>query len=269
MARLRPFQLAALTSVLLACAAADARPSTPAESTSGGDFRWQKSLDASRRVEIHDKNGGLRLEPSSGDVIEILATKTGRASDFSLVNVVVKEVNDAIVVCVTWPGDGECGPGGPSTNVRSRDSVDVKVDLVARLPAKVTALTARTMNGSIRAEGLSCPSILHTMNGPVEVTAAAPVDAVTMNGHVAARVSGKGHRVRLQTSNGRVELTLPADADADIEASTMRGHLRSAFGPVPAPPFPGISSSARLRVGAGGTPVTLKTMKGDVLIHRG
>jgi DUF4097 and DUF4098 domain-containing protein YvlB len=136
-----------------------------------------------------------------------------------------------------------------------------------RVPATVVAVEAYTMNGAITARSSAAELSLHTMNGPVDATGSAAITAETMNGAVVARATSKSP-VELSTKNGSVELVLPPDGSADVEASTVNGHVTSEFGPVPAPAIPRLQD-VRLRVGSGGPRVSLKTLNGNVAVRRG
>jgi len=83
-----------------------------------------------------------------------------------------------------------------------------------------------------------------------------------------AAVTGKGSAVRLVTKNGRVEVALPKDVDADVSASTLHGNLTSELGSVPPPAMPGVPRVARMKLGNGGTAVELTTLNGDVIVSR-
>ena len=232
---------AAVAVALLACSPSHA------DASGAPDFQWRKAIASPTRLEVHDMNGSIRAEPSNGDALEIVAIKSGKREDFARVDVVVREEGGAVRACALWPGQTSCEGETKS----GRDHVDVRVDFVLRVPAKVSSLTVRTMNGSI------------------DATASGPLEAHTMNGSVVGRVAGPTTRVRLGTMNGRVEVVLPANAGADVEAKTMRGRISSAFGAVPPPPFPGVPNETRFRVGTGGGSVALETMNGDVVVSRG
>lgn len=152
------------------------------------------------------------------------------------------------------------------------DDAHVEVELIVRVPAKVTRVTATTLNGGVTLRGIQAPAKLRTMNGAILAEGAGALDAETMNGAVRAAVAPKGQPVqpvRLATHNGRIELALPGDADAVVEASTMSGQITSAFGDVPAPAL-GLTRQTRFRIGAGKSParIDLSTMNGDVVVKR-
>jgi hypothetical protein len=76
-----------------------------------------------------------------------------------------------------------------------------------------------------------------------------------------------GKTVRLHTNNGKVTLSLPAGAGADVDAATTNGRISSDFVDVPPPVMPALHA-ARFKIGGGGTPVSLHTTNGDVRVQR-
>jgi len=252
---------------VLACSSASHADPPAAAASSAGDFRYKKALTAGAKVEIRNVNGPITAEPSSGDAFEVVAVKSGRGEDVARVQVTVREDAGVIVVCALLPGEdpSSCRVGGRIGS--SEGSIDARVDFKVRVPAAVASFAARTMNGRITATGLRGEARLSTMNGAVDVDAAGPTVATTMNGAVSARVAA-GVAVRLETTNGAITLSLPASAGADVDASTTAGTITSDFGSIPPPSVPGVMHAARFRVGAGGAAVTLRTTHGDVRVRR-
>lgn len=262
-------QVAFSAVAMLACSTSFADGPSPA-APGPGDFTYQKALKAPTTVEIVDRNGAVRMEPSSGDALEVVAVKSGRASDLAKVTVIAREDAGAVVFCALWPGEDASScragaePGG--SGVRD-DEARVRVDFRVRVPKNAARVNVRSMNGAIVAQSAPGEVNLRTMNGAIEVAASGPITAHTMNGRVSARAAA-GQRVDLETKNGSIELTLAAAANADVDASTMNGHVVSELGAVPPPMLPRIHD-ARFRIGAGGPRVSLHTMNGDVNVRRG
>ena len=127
---------AAVALVMLACSPSHA------DAAAAPDFQWRKAIAAPTRLEVHDMNGSIRAEPSNDDALEIVAIKTGRREDVARVDVVVREDGGTLRACALWPGQTSCD----GKMAGGRDHVDVRVDFVLRVPAKVSSLTVRTMN---------------------------------------------------------------------------------------------------------------------------
>lgn len=246
---LRSSLLVALAvSTSLACSSSIA-DGAPASTGGTPDFQWKATLDRPTRFELHDLNGAVRAEATNDDVLSVVATKTGRRADFDKVTIVTKNEGGTVVVCALWPGQSSC-PGSSSTG-RNNHDVEVRVDFVVRLPAKVTRVALQTLNGAISATNVNAKDGTHlsTLNGRIDVVGRGPLEARTLN--------------------GRVELTLPNDADAEVEASTMHGKISNAFGDANRSSELGVPIRSRFKIGAGSVHVGLSTMNGDVVVRRG
>jgi hypothetical protein len=252
---------------MLACSTSFADGPSSASPSGKADFAFEKTLSAPTKIEIIEHNGPIRVEPGAGDVLEVVAYKSGRREDFDRVSIVSREEGGTLVFCVLPPGEtpAACRPGGELTT-RNGDEPRVRVEIRARVPSKVSGVTARTMNGEIVARSPGGDVTLRTMNGTIAVSAKGPIDASTMNGKIVASATS-GQPVKLETKNGEIELVASGAMNADVEASTMNGHVTSDFGAVPPPSLPRIHD-AKFRIGTGGTPVSLHTMNGDVRVRR-
>lgn len=262
---LLPATLIALSA--LACSSSFADGPAPSTAPGAADFHFQRPLTAPTRLEVRDQNGPILVEPATGDTLEIVAVKTGKAENFARVQVVTREEGGTIVVCALWPGQdpSTCRPG-TSPSGGHDDDTHVQVEFRLRVPSQVAVIDAHTMNGSIVARSAAGEVNLHTMNGSIDVTARGPITAETMNGAVVAHPT-LGSAVQLGTKNGKVEVVLPPSSDADIEASTTNGRVTSEFGNVPAPAIRRLHD-VKLRLGTGGTPISLHTLNGNVVVRR-
>jgi hypothetical protein len=259
-----PKPLAALAALTLLACASSASAEPPPVAGGAGEFRYQKALTAPTRLEVKDVNGMVTVEPAAGDVLEVVAVKSGR--DATRVQVVAREEGGAILLCALWPGQdaATCKLG---SSPRGNDgNVDATVDFRIRVPARVSALNAITMNGRVRAAGVRGDADVSTMNGEVDVEATGKIAARTMNGAMHVRAAA-GREVHLETTNGAIEVSLPAAATADVDASTTNGRISSDFVAVPPPALPAIHA-ARFKLGAGGTAISLHTTNGDVRVKK-
>ncbi len=114
-----------------------------------------------------------------------------------------------------------------------------------QVPAGI-GLVARTVNGSIDANGLMSDA-----------------DASTVNGSVTVATSGSA---RATTVNGEVTLQLPASTNANVRASTVSGDIRSDF-PLEINTESG-PKHAQGVIGAGGQDLAISTVNGGIALLR-
>ncbi len=239
---------------------------------SAGDFRWQGAVAAGKAVEIKGVNGDVRAELGGGNTVEVVAVKRAGNSDPASVSVKLIEHAGGITVCAVYPqrdgGPGRCEPGGRGgMNVYKND---VKVDFVVRVPEGVNFI-GRTVNGTVQAQGLSANAEAYTVNGNIKVSADGIVQARTVNGSITASCGRADWREALEfnTVNGSIELALPANAQAEIQARTVNGGISTDL-----PLFvQGEVSKRRLNgvLGSGGNPgrqLKMETVNGSIHVTK-
>ena len=143
-----------------------------------------------------------------------------------------------------------------------------RVDYLVKVP-RTARVEIENVNGRVEVRGVSAAVEAKTVNGSVEVQdATGAVEATAVNGSVEAsltRLDPEGES-KLRTTNGSVRLTLPRDANADIEASTVNGGVGCDF-----ELENGRKSRRRIegRIGTGGARFDLAAVNGSVNIDRG
>ncbi len=184
---------------------------------------WQKTytLEQGGRVEVSNVNGRIRVEPSTGNQVEVVAHKKGKgtsdqAAKDALARIEINEDVSGSAVRITTKTPSSNGLFGGSTEV----SYDVRVPAGAEV--KFT-----TVNGGVELSGLSGRIKAETTNGGITARdVAGSVDASTTNGGVdvdLTRLDPGG--VSLETTNGGVTLRMPADARATISARVANGGI--------------------------------------------
>lgn len=133
------------------------------------------------------------------------------------------------------------------------------------------ALVAETSNGPVRGDGVKGHLDVTTSNGPVAISAAdlasgKPVRIKTSNGSVRLAMNRLTTDVIAHTSNGPIELRLPAGSGANVRAETRHGKVESDFD-VSAT----TQSKSELagRIGGGGPSLELETSNGNIRLARG
>jgi hypothetical protein len=236
------------------------------------DFTWHGVLAAGKTVEIKGINGRITAEGTSGREVVVVAVKrAGRDGDPAAVRIVAVPNEDGVTVCALYPTprgrpENSCEPGreGHSSN----EDNDTEVAFTVRVPQGVRFVGA-TVNGGVRATGLTADAEARTVNGSVSVETRGVVEAQTVNGKldvVMGRADWRGP-VHLATVNGGISVTLPPSADVDVRAQTVGGDLDSDF-PLT---VNGRWGPRRMSgtIGKGGRTLELETVNGSIEIKRG
>lgn len=216
-------------------------------------------------VWIRNTNGSLKVEGSTGDSVIVTAVKSYRRSDPATVRIETVTSKEGVAICALWTsGSGGCAPGGRFKPSSLRGN-DVAVDFTVRLPRRVR-LGATTVNGAVRIAGVSAPLAVATVNGEVDVeTSAGPVSAVSVNGSVRALMQSFGDtgEVSVFTVNGSATAELPAQLDAEVEATTVNGSIRTDY---PLATSGKVGKRLRGTLGAGGRKVHITTVNGSITV---
>src|SRR2546427_201438 len=90
----------------------------------------------------------------------------------------------------------------------------------------------KNVNGDVAVARASAPVKVQTVNGEIDAqTSAGPLEAKNVNGSVHAAISGFAEpgKVEVKTVNGAVTLELPAQLNAELEATTLAGSVDTDF----------------------------------------
>lgn len=230
----------------------------------GGDFGtpFRATVDESRPLasggefSLENTNGSVRVEAWDEERVRVEATKHARTErDLEELAVEVTGEGDRVAVRTRHPRPRWLGGGG-------------RVDFRVSVP-RSARVRVGNVNGRVEVSGVSGPLEASTVNGTVDVSrGAGEVRVSAVNGSVEValvRVDPAGHS-KLGTTNGSVRLTLPRDAQADIEGHTVNGSVGCDFD---------VDARTRSRrklegrIGGGGARFELGTVNGSVHIERG
>lgn len=238
-------------------------------------FTLSERVPQGQWVRVRNLNGGLHVRASSGDKVEITATKNWRRGDPKDVKIETKKASDgSILVCAIWVNtntvctEDQYSTRGDSRHDRWNDHNDVSVDFEVRVP-KGVKVGVWSVNGGVSVEGATSEVRASTVNGSVDaVSSGGPVHASTVNGSIHAtmgRLDGD-EDLDLSTVNGTVVAEFTGDIDANIELSTVNGHFQTDW-PVT---VTGRIDPRHLRatLGKGGRRIRLTTVNGNVEIRK-
>lgn len=168
------------------------------------------------------------------------------------------------VQLVVATGNGELTVAGTGAGLRARSgNGDVTVS------ASGDAVDAGSGNGDIEVSGAGGPVDVRTGNGRIRVrTTTGPVNASTGNGSVDVSMDrlARVEDMEFRSGNGRITVSLPANYQGRIDATTGNGGIESDF-PVT---VEGRLSPRHLRgrIGEGGARLRLSTGNGSIVLRK-
>jgi len=252
--------------LLAASIAATACDIVTADFRSEESAQWSKSyqLEPKGRVEISNVNGKIQVEPSTGNAVEVEATKKARGAS--------PEAAKAALDRVTIAEDVSGGRIRVETKVQrvsgfSFGNGGVQVEYRVRVPAGADVKFA-TINGGVEVTGLQGRIVAETTNGGVTArNITGDLEASTTNGGLdidLLKMPDGG--VKLDCTNGGIKVRLPKDAKANVSASITNGGINSedlAIDPV------GENSRRRLegRMNGGGPRLQIEGVNGGITLR--
>jgi hypothetical protein len=243
----------------------------------GGDGDWCSRSNYSDDRETHSEvrdfavpatgatmtvdaapNGGIKVEGQARQDIQVLACVTATATTIEQARAIAQRVE--IV-----PTVDRVSAQGPQ-NLERRESWHVSYRLL--VPNR-SSLSLRSTNGGIAIADVDGQIDFRTVNGGVSLTrVAGNVRGRTSNGGVDVDLEGStwnGDGLDVETENGGVRMSIPADYSARLETGTVNGRMNIEF---PVTVQGRMSRSIEAQLGSGGPLIKVRTSNGGVHIRR-
>ena len=260
---------------------------------------WRGRLSSGGMLTVKNIIGDITVIESPDDRVEVRAEKRTRGRvDPADITFDVRESPSSTTICTVYRGESACDGGGFS-NVRLAVRYSIALPSGVRLRASTGngqlsvekagsevelrtgngaihigqtegSVTAATGNGDLEVESARGPVRASTGNGRIFVsTASGPVSATTGNGDIDVRMRALSTDADMNftSGSGAVRVTLPADFNGDVDASTGNGDLRTDF----AIKLVGRLDPQHMRgtIGNGGRMLHLSTGNGRLEIRKG
>jgi len=253
-------------------------------SVSGGavvEAKSTQSFAVGEEVEVtvSTYNGAIEVRGGTGNQVQVEVTKRGGGdteaaskADLDSIELSLTQAGAQVKLIATHKG-----PIPPNSSASFVVTVPAGSTLSATLDnGAITvngvkgAVTATATNGDITVQGVEKNAIsVKTTNGSLTLggTGVTGVTGTTSNGNVSFQgsLAESSTDSRLEADNGNITLTLSADAQINIDASTANGTLKSDF------TIEGEVAPKSAKGAIGATPVSrvvMRTQNGDVVIKK-
>jgi len=274
------------------------------------DFHYSYPLKTGGRVTVEGFNGSIEISPWDQQTVDISGTKYARSQEGTAsIRIDIDHQPDSITVRAVRPSmrNGNFGvryaikvPRGAVYDHLTTSNGAIRVS-DGMGPARLRTsngridvehlrgdLHAETSNSSVEVQDNDGPVEAHTSNGHIRIDGLrGGLEATTSNSSIHASITRAGDSVRVQSSNGSIDLTLPpgaqcpvrahtsnsgitlhlpADLNANLSAQTSNGSISSDF----EMRMRGEISKHHLEgaIGSGGPLIDLSTSNGGIRILR-
>jgi hypothetical protein len=221
------------------------------------DFTQTLPLTANGRFSIDNVNGRIDISGWDRNEVAIQAVKHGKTSErIEATRIEVDAQPDRISIRTKQPS----GRGGGKS-----DNVDV--DYTVRVPRNARLANVSNVNGPIRITSVAGDIEASNVNGETQVAGAAGnLKLSTVNGRIEAELAalGRSQTASFNSVNGRIGVTLPARADADVTAGTVNGGIHSEFSALTVKKNFPLGSELKGTLGTGGARVKANTVNGGI-----
>jgi Putative adhesin len=225
------------------------------------EFHQTYPLAAGGRVELDNINGSVHITAWDRNEVKVDAVKYAGTKDrLDEAKIEVEHGSDYVSIRTHYPDHDHNFNGGWN------DPAGVEYTL--SVPRNVRLDEIKLINGSLDIHGVAAEVRASCINGHLVAEGLqGRAKLETINGHLEARFDHLANSpIELDSVNGSIDLTLPSDVKAELEASTVSGGIEDDFG-LHVRHHHFVGHDMRGELGGGGTRIHLSNVNGRIEIH--
>jgi DUF4097 and DUF4098 domain-containing protein YvlB len=226
------------------------------------EFHQTYALTPEGRVELDNINGAVQILSWDRDEVKVDAIKSADSKErLDEAKIEIDSGKDHISIRTKYRDHDLTFNWGSHNNPAS-------VEYTVTVPRRARLDEIKLINGSLDVSGVSGEVRASCINGRLDAhNLAGRAQLSTINGHLDARFDQlAGSTVELNSVNGSVELTIPSDSKAEIDASTVSGGIDNDFG-LHVNHHRFVGHELRGELGSGGTHIKLGNVNGRIEIR--
>ena len=219
-------------------------------------------LSANGQVELQNINGSVEIKAWDRNEVKVDAIKHAWSKErLQEATMKVDSRSDSLSIRTEYPDHDH-----PSWNHGKHDqSASVEYTLVVPRNARLADISL--VNGDLDIEGVNGEVRVSCVNGRLTARKlGGQAELSTVNGKLEASLDRLASPLRVSSVNAAVLLTLPSDAKADIEASTVSGSISNDFG-IPVAHHRWVGHELNGELGGGGPRVHVSNVNGRIEIR--
>jgi hypothetical protein len=218
-------------------------------------------LKADGQVQLDNVNGKIRIVAWERAEVQLDAVKrAGTRQDLENLAIEINSQPDRLTVHTKYPRRTAWRWKGPSASI----------DYELKVPAGARLDKIESVNGSIEIENVEGEIHASGVNGRITAKGVCGSCRLeTVNGRIEAAFTSleHAHSVSLKAVNGKVDLTIPRTADAQVHASTVNGSIAGTSDLKAVKNWP-VGSHLNGQLGKGSTKVKIETVNGSIRVQQ-
>ena len=226
------------------------------------EFHQTYALTADGRIELDNINGPVHITGWDRNEVKVDAVKYADTKErLNEAKIEVDSGKDYLSIRTKYPDHDHTWNWGSHNNPAS-------VEYTLTVPRNARLDEIKLINGELDVTGVSGEVRASCINGRLEARdLAGRAKLSTINGRLDARFAQlAGQDIDLNSVNGSLELTIPSDSNAQVEASTVSGGISNDFG-LHVNNHRFVGHDLRGDIGTGGAHIRLSDVNGRIEIH--
>ena len=226
------------------------------------EFHQTYALTADGRVELDNINGSVHISSWDRNEVKLDAVKYADTKErLDEAKIEIDSRNDSLSIRTRYPERDQNWNWGSRNNPAS-------VEYTLTVPRKARLDEIKLINGSLDVTGMSGEVNASCINGRLEAhNLAGRARLSTINGRLNAQFDQLARQnMELNSVNGSVDLTIPSDSNAEVEATTVSGGINNDFG-LHVNHHRFVGHDLRGELGSGGTHIRISNVNGRIEVH--
>jgi hypothetical protein len=222
------------------------------------EFHQTYPMSANGRIELENINGPVQIKVWDRNEVKVDAIKrAGSKPDLDDVQIKIRSERDSLSIRTEYPRHN---------NTWTRNNPG-SVDYLLTVPRNVRLDEIKLVNGDLAIDGVAGDVRASCVNGRLVASGlTGRTELSTVNGRLEATLDRLAAPVEVSSVNAEVRLTLPSDAKAEIEASTVSGSISNDFG-IHVAKHSWVGHQLNGELGGGGTRVKVSNVNGRIDIR--
>jgi hypothetical protein len=228
------------------------------------EFHQTYTVGPDSRVSLENINGAVHITAWDRNEVKVDAVKRANSQTrLDEAKIRVDAGADSVSIRTEYPGHDH------TFNHPDDEDNPASVEYTLMVPRNVQLDEIKLINGPLDIGGVTGEVRASCINGRLTARGlAGRVRLSTINSHIEAEFDrlSNDSPIELSSVNGPVQLTLPSDAKAEMEASTVHGAISNDFG-LHVHNHQPVGHNLRVELGGGGTRIKLGNVNGTIEVR--